>query len=257
MTLVFCQSCSFKLNTDDNAADGKIEVSRYDRLESRYLATGDFSALQQMETGYPMETRALIENVLKLGHVNEPNINKKFLVFFQDSTLQTLISDTESEYANMDDINEELTNVFGMLKKEIPDLELPKIYAQIGALDQSIVIGDNTIGISLDKYLGENYQLYRKYYNLQQRQTMTRSNIVPDCLNFYLLSLYPMKGYEIRSQLDRDLYMGKIMWVCNKLLDNKFFKTKYVDIVDRYMDTHNDLSMEELLILDDYSRLKN
>ena len=32
--------------------------------------------------------------------------------------------------------------------------------------------------------------------------------IVPDCLTFYLLSIYPMKDFDTRPQLDRDLHMG-------------------------------------------------
>ena len=97
MVLVL-QSCEFKLKPFDitEGEHQRVEVSRYDRLESQYLTTSDFSALQQMNTDYPMETRTLIEDVLKLGEVDDPEINKKFLSFYQDSVLQTLISDAES-----------------------------------------------------------------------------------------------------------------------------------------------------------------
>ena len=85
MLLLFV-SCDCKLKTGDADDDVKtiIEVQRYDRLQSRYLTTGDFSALQQMSTGYPMETRMLIEDMMKLGQVNDPEINSKFLRFFQE-----------------------------------------------------------------------------------------------------------------------------------------------------------------------------
>ena len=59
---------------EDDTANG-VEVKRYDRLQARYLTTGDFSALQQMNTNYPMETRTLVEDVLQLGEVNDPEIN--------------------------------------------------------------------------------------------------------------------------------------------------------------------------------------
>ena len=72
-----------------------MAVERYDRVQSLYLTTGDFSALQQMNTVYPMQTRTLIEDVLRIGKVNDPEINTKFLRFYQDSTLQSLISEAE------------------------------------------------------------------------------------------------------------------------------------------------------------------
>ena len=90
-------ACEFKLKPNiEDVQNAQIEIKRYDRLESRYLTTGDFSALQQMNTEYPMETRTLLEKVLQLGEVNDPNISHKFLMFYQDSVLQTLLSDAET-----------------------------------------------------------------------------------------------------------------------------------------------------------------
>ncbi|MCD8203365.1 MAG: gliding motility protein GldB, partial [Prevotella sp.] len=124
----------------------------------------------------------------------------------------------------------------------------------ITALDQSIVVGDQTIGISLDKYLGKDYELYKKYnYSESQLQTMSRENIVPDCLNFYLLSLYPMKDFEASSQQDRDIHFSKILWVCNMALDNDFFKSSYIDLIEKYMSKNKQVDIESLLKNEDYS----
>ncbi len=245
-------ACELRLKPFEEESEHRMEVFRYDRLESQYLTTGDFSALQQMSTEYPMETRTLIEDILHIGEVNDPQINKKFLTFFQDSTLQMIVSDAESQYANMDDINQQLNKAFFNLKGRLPDMPLPQVYAQIGALDQSIVIGNQSIGISLDKYLGEDYPLYKKFYSASQLKAMSRRYIVPDCLSFYLLSLYPMPDFEQRSQIDRDLHIGKIMWVCNQALEYKFFRSKYINMVDNYMKRNKDLTLDSLLRNNDH-----
>ncbi len=249
-----CGSCELKIKPFESDEDEDITVCRYDRLESEYLTTGGYSALQQMNTDYPTQTRTLIEDILKIGEVNDPQINTKFLAFFQDPILQTLISDAESQYANMDDINKLLNESFDRLQEHIPDLPIPQIYAQITALDQSIVVGDQYIGISLDKYLGEDYELYKKYnYSESQLKTMSRENIVPDCLNFYLLSLYPMTDFEASSQMDRDIHISKVMWVCNLAMDNAFFKSEYIDMIEKYMAKNKDVDIESLLKIEDYS----
>ena len=245
-------ACELRLKPFEEESEHRMEVFRYDRLESQYLTTGDFSALQQMSTEYPMETRTLIEDILHIGEVNDPQINKKFLTFFQDSTLQMIVSDAESQYANMDDINQQLNKAFFNLKGRLPDMPLPQVYAQIGALDQSIVIGNQSIGISLDKYLGEDYPLYKKFYSASQLKAMSRSYIVPDCLSFYLLSLYPMPDFEQRSQIDRDLHIGKIMWVCNQALECRFFRSKYINMVDNYMKRNKNLTLDSLLRNNDH-----
>ena len=257
MALALFTSCDLKLKPFEEDGDGehRMEVCRYDRLESQYLTTGDFSALQQMNMDYPIETRTLLEDVLRLGEVDDPQINNKFLAFFQDSTLQTIVSDAESQYANMDDINAQLDCAFRRLKEHLPGMPVPVVYAQISALDQSVVVGNETIGISLDKYLGKDYPLYKKYYPPSQRETMTREYIVPDCLSFYLLSLYPMPDFELRRQVERDLHIGKVMWACNVALGRKFYKSRYVNVVDKYMEANKDTDMEELLKNNDYSGL--
>lgn len=248
MLIVFVSTaCELKLR-QFGEGDQKtlVEIKRYDRLESRYLTTGDFSALQQMNIDYPMETRTLIEDVLQLGEVNDPGINSKFLQYYQDTTLQSIISEAELQYACVSDISKRLNTAFDKLRELCPTITIPTVYMQIGALDQSIVIGNNSIGISLDKYLGTDFLLYHRYYSEAQRQQMTRENIVPDCMFFYMLSLFPLKNFETRSQYERDLHVGKIMWIVNELLEKKFFNTKYVERVDRYVDKHS-LSVKALL----------
>ncbi|GAB6982276.1 hypothetical protein JCM15908A_06510 [Prevotella dentasini JCM 15908] len=249
--------CQFKFSSDDEVnASSLVKIERYDRLEYRYLTTGDFSALQQMNTEYPVETRTLMEDVVKIGSATEPDINTKFLKFYQDTILQSLITAVEAEYANMDDLNRQLNVVFAKLKHTLPDVETPRVYAQISALDQSIVVGTGIIGISLDKYLGENYPLYKKFYSPQQRSQMSREYIVSDCLTFYLMSLYPMDKFEARPQKERDLYMGKIQWVVNQTMGRKVFDNGYVDAVASYMRHGSGITYEELLRLTDFTEFK-
>lgn len=254
--MVLCSACDFKFRPSEEEDVLPLAIQRYDRLESRYLTTGDFSALQQMNTDYPIETRTLIEKMLQLGNVTDPSISNRFLMFFQDSTLQTLIADAEAEYANMDDINCQLKEAFGRLREWIPEVQQPVFYAQIGALDQSIVVGESSVGISLDKYMGFDYPLYKKYYNAQQRSTMTREYIIPDCLTFYLLSIYPMDDFDNRPQLDRDLHMGKIMWAVNKLMGKDIFKTKYVNTINAYIRRNPKVTLRQLLEDEDYGEIE-
>lgn len=254
--LLLCSACEYKFKPSEEEVATSYTVQRYDRLESRYLTTGDFSALQQMNTDYPIETRTLMEKMLQLGNITDPNISNRFLMFYQDSTLQALIADAEAEYANMDDINRQLKDAFSRLEEWLPEMQRPAFYAQIGALDQSIIVGEHSVGISLDKYMGEEYPLYRRFYNAQQRSTMSRKYIVPDCLTFYLLSLYPMEDFDNRPQLDRDLHMGKVMWTVNKAMGKNVFESKYIKTISAYVCKNPKLTVKELLEDEDYAPIE-
>lgn len=255
LVMLGCIGCEWQFKSPEEE-DKTIVVDRYDRVQSLYLTTGDFSALQQMNTVYPMQTRTLIEDVLRIGKVDDTEINNKFLRFYQDSTLQALIAESELQYANMDDINSQLTSAFNYLDDVIPNLERPEVYAQIGSLDQSIIVGNNTIGICLDKYLGTDYPLYQRAeygYKQEQLQMMTRQYIVPDCVGFYLLSLYPMPHDRALTQVERDKHIGKIQWVVNQVLGKEQFKNQYVQMADRYMKDHQDATPDQLLKNNNYT----
>lgn len=256
LSMIFCVACQFKLQQDEAVQTPLMEIDRYDRLEFRYLTTGDFSALQEMNTEYPIETRTLLEDVLKLGNATDPEINTKFLKFYQDTTLQTLIADTETRFADISDLNKELNTSFTKLKRWFPDMEVPKVYAQISALDQSIVVGNQSIGISLDKYLGENYPLYLRFYSPSQRSQMRRDMILPDALTFFLMSQYPLKDFDMRPQEERDLHMAKIQWIVNQSLERHVFTNKYVKAVENYIHENPKVSYEELLKMADFSDFK-
>lgn len=245
-SIMLFSSCNLSL-WQEKDEDDKIKIERYDRLQARYLTTGDFSALQSMNTSYPMETRTLIENILQIGTVDQPNINETMLKFYQDTTLQEIIAEAEMQYANTDDLSEKLTSAFNILKKEIPEMPVPVFYTQIGALSQSIIVGNGKVGICLDKYLGSNYPTYSRYYYGHQIESMTRANIIPDCLTFYLIYLYPLEDFENVTQQDRDAHIGKIFWVVNKALEEKFFDTPEVAKVEKYMKKHYKTTIPQLL----------
>lgn len=248
--------CEWKMwrNMNNDYCDC-IKVQRYDRLESRYLTTGDYSALQQMNTDYPTETRTLIEKVLQLGTIEDSEIHHRFLHYYQDTTLQRLITDVEAEFNNISDVNEQFCRAFSRLSKWFPNLPQPKIYTQISSLDQSIIVGNGTIGVSLDKYMGEDYSLYKRFYTPEQTKTMHRGYIVPDALSFYLLAQYSLDGYDTRSQIDRDLHMAKIWWVVNKATAKQSYQNWFVDCVDRYMHAHPNVTYEELISSDNYKAM--
>ena len=248
IVMVACLGCQWQLKPHSDTDDElKVTIARYDRIENLYLTTGDYSALQQMNTYFPTQTRMLIEDVLQLGKVNDPDINTKFLYFFQDSTLQTMLQDVQREFADMEDIEEELTDAFERLRDEMPEVELPEVYAQIGSFDQSIVVGNKSLGVCLDKYLGVDYPFYQTYYDEGQRRMMVRSMIVPDCLSFYILSLYPLPAELLESKPYRDFHMGKIQWLVNQLLSKKVFENPSVEAVSQYMQQHKQLKIEKLL----------
>ena len=81
---------------------------------------------------------------------------------------------------------------------------------------------------------------------------MNRHYIVPDCVGFFLLSLYPMPTDRQLTQLERDLHIGKIQWTVNRAMGKRVFHTKYTQKIQRYMLKNKNATLDVLLRNNNY-----
>jgi hypothetical protein len=58
---------------------------------------------------------------------------------------------------------------------------------------------------------------------------------------------------RVLTQLERDKHIGKIQWVVNKVLGKEQFNTQYVQMADRYMQSHQDATVDQLLKNNNYT----
>lgn len=209
---LFCACNLSWKEKSDNGGDTSIKIVRFDKVVDDFVRTGNVSFSQRLSTDYPTETRILVENMLHLGSVADVHIYDELRVYFSDSNLVRLSADVRTRFASMARHEERLNKAYRRLKKELPELEKPYVYTQVSAFNQSIVVNDTVVGISLDKYMGYDYPLYAKSYTPVQRLTMHPDRIVPDLLSFYLMSQFPPHE-KPKSLLHSMIQVGKIQWV--------------------------------------------
>lgn len=128
------------------------------------------------------------------------------IAYYKDPILVQLRMDISRKFEDLSVYEKALSRAFKRLETEDKNFVIPKIYAQNSAFNQSIVVGDSLIGISLDKYMGADYPAYKKYFYENQRATMEPSRIVQDCLYFYLNQQFPPTRLRIRHTLGQWLY---------------------------------------------------
>lgn len=258
--ILFFSSCDWH----NNIPSEEVRIHRFDRIVDEYASLNSFSALQRMNTEYPQATRLLIEDVLEIGKVQDPRIEQKLREFYLDSTMQVLLEAVHDEYNNLNKEEKELNDVFLQLHEIDPNFKIPQIYTQISGLNQSIIVGNGIVGISLDKYLGADYPLYKKYYYDHQRHLFRRNRIVPDVLFYYLSSVYSLPEDQSHTLLDYMLDYGKLSWVIAKLrkvnqieqvgIDQEQveYYTTHEATVWNYLMSHQILKTKNLAIVKNY-----
>ncbi len=210
-------SCEFDRKEDKEPED-RIVIARFDRLQQEYVEFNNVSAWQKMNTEFSRPTQLLIEDILRLGPVVEPNINHKFKNFYSDTLLVRLMSDVESRFDDLEQLEKELTKGFKNLRQEIPYLVIPRVYTQVSAFNQSVIVEDSLLRVSLDKYMGSEYPLYQLYYYDYQCRTMRPDRIAPDCFTFYLEREFPFNPFTRPNLLEIILYTGKINYAVKQVL---------------------------------------
>lgn len=216
-------SCQLDRSFFRNSGKDGVEIARFDRALEDYVATGSVSSWQKLNTDYPQETQTLVEDVLHLGAMDQEETEDSLRSFYADSTLVKVRHDIGAKFSDLSDYQDGLQQAFKKLESECSDFVTPHVYAQNSAFNQSIVVGDSLIGISLDKYLGASYPAYAKYFSENQRATLEPSRIVQDCLSFYLAQLYilpSVRGNVRPTLLDWMMHQGKIAWVVARLTES-------------------------------------
>ena len=243
IVLLCAVSCSkFQRASLDKASQNKaVSITRLDEMQKDFIVNGSSVAMQEMAINYPEETKILIESVLRIGSVNEIDIENKFRKYFTDSPERfQLVKDVSVKHHNLGQLAKDLKKAFTKLQKEMPSLHAPRFYTQISGFNQSIVVGDSILGISLDKYMGNDYAPYKDIFYKKQIEQMKPSRIVEDCLYYWIESKMTITNYKEANLLDFMLYIGKVNWVVYNILEDESLE----ESKDYYLKSDNDIQEE-------------
>jgi len=192
-------------------------INRFDTDLYMYLINNPSDSFLQHHTDF---LDIFGEGILSVGKTDSAGFYSRLKEFFSEPTLMGIYKDEQRIFADLTKINKELSNGLHILLKQFPQIKPPKVYMHISGFGRNIVVTDDVLSISADKYLGSDYPIYQDFFYDYQRQLMTPDRIVPDYLLGFLMANLPFEGDE-DVLLDRILYEGKLRYILSKLLPNR------------------------------------
>jgi hypothetical protein len=137
---------------------------------------------------------------------------------FLHDTLVTGLKDEVAAEINKRQLETDFTDAFKHYHYYFPDKVVPSVYTCISGLNQSVVLADSLIGISLDKYLGPDlahyYQMGIPAYKIRN---MHPKKIVPDAIYFWGMTEYPMRASAVKL-IEHMIYQGALLYYVDAMM---------------------------------------
>jgi hypothetical protein len=198
-------------------SNSDLQIIRMDEYLYHYLTQNES---EKIPDEYESFLNEYGEKVIYIGRSDSLDFQERLHSFFSDSALMALYGDEQSAFSDISEINAELSQGMEILLSNFPQLKQPKIYMHVSGLNQNVIVTDEILSLSADKYLGANYPLYQDFFYEYQRQLMSRDRIVPDYLLGFMMANLPFEGND-EVLLDRMLYEGKLRYLLSQFIPDR------------------------------------
>jgi hypothetical protein len=205
-----CSGC--KGQSRDTLAE-PVRIQRFDKALLRLLESDNDVTIQgELLCDYPEMMDLVGKGILNMQTPEMPGFFDRLMKYYSEPTLLGLYREAVARYDSISDIERQLGSAFAYLTTCFPSLSVPHIYMHVSGLSQNVLVADNLLSVSIDKYMGADYPLYQNFFRAFQREKMQRARVAPDYLAGWLLSEYPFTGKEA-VLLERMVYEGKIKYL--------------------------------------------
>ncbi len=218
--LLLTTSCKkqnrFQIKHFDNKV--QIEIKRFD-LDFINLNTNNLAIdIEALAIKYPDFFPFFLENVLGINSkVFTENLHDKspYLMeikeFLQDTLFMKVHQDVKNTYDDIKKIENQLSVSCSYLNHYFQHKQIPEVYFFVSGFNHEIVATESMIGIGVDLYLGEKYDLYQQITHDYLIPNMKKEMVVSDILHTILYQSFPFKSET--NLLNSMLYEGKILYL--------------------------------------------
>jgi gliding motility-associated lipoprotein GldB len=212
VSLITISACKEKKNAPDTSnITVTLKILRFDQDLFNTDVEKVKDSIPFFEKKYGEFFNAYNFKIVNLGNYKNPAYPELLQNFLTDFTMRDVYKSVEKTYPNLDTIKAELTNAFKNIRYYFPSITVPVVITYISGFNQSIVTTDTILGISLDKYLGQETDFYKSLgMPLFKRYLMNKAKIPSDAIRGWALAQFPFSD-SASNLLSNMVYQGKIL----------------------------------------------
>lgn len=196
-----------------------VEIKRFDidffAIDTNNVA-GSLSVLKEKYGSFvDLYLKQIIGNPL----MNENEVTREFLTH---PAYREFYSDVTEKYKDLSGLEKNFTLAFQYVNHYFPNIVIPSVYTHVSGFGDMIVVDEGLLSVSLDYYLGEDYENYKYVEGIYNYMTpnFRYDKIVPDAIFWWLTTEFP-DNMDAPRLLDNMIYYGKIMYLAEVFLPNE------------------------------------
>ena len=216
--LVSCRQNNYRVNTNDIDLD--LSIVRMENIMFGVEPSSLMEDIDSLKNVYP-DFFAYLGYVINIGHPDDPSWNDLLMSFITSRQNVEVFSDAADKYSEIGAVEAELLGAWKHYSYYFPGEPVPRLFTCITGFNNSLIVGDSLIGISLDRYLGYDYKYYSMLgiYNYQQLWMIPEA-ITGDCMYGWASSTWELPEDEVSSPdvLSNIIHQGKLLYFTRCML---------------------------------------
>ncbi len=150
-------------------------------------------------------------HMIGIGGPEDENFYPQLEAFLSDTMIVNLKAEADLRI-DRGRLKNDFTEAFRHYRYYFPGQVVPAVYTCISGLNESVVLADSLIGISLDKYLGADFDYYpRLGLPAYKIRNMHPQKIVPEALYFWAMTEYPIST-QASKVIESMIYEGSLLY---------------------------------------------
>ncbi len=211
-----CKQNNYSVNINDLELDLSIK-----RIEKE-LFSGDPAQLKKSLEKLKSDDRQFIKYlgyVINIGSIDDSAWNTNMQVFATAKQNVEVYQEVIEHYPDIEAFEKSMEDAWKHYMYYFPDNNIPRIYTCVSGFNNSLIVGDSVVGVSLDRYLGEDCKYYPMLgiYEYQQK-LMIPEKLVPDCMYAWASSSWALNDNSNVNLLQTMLHEGRLMYFTKCML---------------------------------------
>jgi gliding motility-associated lipoprotein GldB len=210
ITLCACQRG--RLDVDISGIQADTPVIRFDQLLFSVPQENLKTGILTLKEKHPDFFSLFSHQMIRIGDVEDEMFFPELTRFLEDSLIREVKKKVDSEFSDLSEIEKQVNRAFRHYAYYFPDRNIPHIYTCLSGFNQSIVLAEGLIGVSLDKYLGPDCSYYDGLgIPRYQQRKMHRERIPVDIMMGWGASEFTKNGKE-KHLLSHMIYQGRLLY---------------------------------------------